>query len=194
MKTYVLNRDWAPFSKGDSFKGDGERDKLYALANNDAVLAKVPDGYLDEQGESCIWRPGEYETYYLVDDSGMVDANNFHQHDAVDNGRLRIGNCFKTLKEAKAMCNWIKARQNIINSGAKFINTIDVDSSQSYYGVYYTIDRGDLVIEDAYIGENTVGDKRLYFDDRQLADKSVREHRDDWLVYLGVNEKSGEEE
>jgi hypothetical protein len=88
---------------------------------------------------------------------------------------------------------WIKARQNLIKSGARFINALDVDSSQSYYSVYYTIDRGDLVIEDAYIGENTVGDKRLYFDDRQLADKSIREHKDDWLVYLGVKEKSGEE-
>ena len=48
------------------------------------------------------------------------------------------------------------------------------------------------MIEDAYVGENTVSDKRLYFDDRQLADRSIKERKDDWLTYLGVK-KDGDD-
>lgn len=61
MKTYVLNRDWAPFSKGELFKdycGNG----LYNLNSNEDVLVKIPDEYLDEQNH--VWRPKDDEMYF----------------------------------------------------------------------------------------------------------------------------------
>ena len=193
MTIYKLKKDWSAFKAGEKFKlaayNDGD---LYQLidGSDNYVLAKIPTDLLNEVDNGGYWKPKARERYYFIDDGGAIDSEAFDPDMIYDNDRLLVGNCFRIKEDARAMVAWIKARQSLIESGARFINTIDVDSSQSYYAIYYTIDRGGLVIEDAYIGENTVGDKRLYFDDRQLADKSIKEHRDDWLTYLGVKEKS----
>ena len=197
MIIYKLNEDWSSFKAGDKFTAS-TYGNLYQLVNDDGkladgklVLAKIQPDLLTVVDSSHTWRPNEDGAYHYIDGDGAVLNEEYYiEDDHTDKGRLAIGNCFKTREDAQAMATWLRARQRLIESGARFINTIDVDSSQSYYTIYYTIDRGDLVIEDAYIGENTVGDKRLYFDDRQLADKSIKEHRDDWLTYLGVKEKN----
>ena len=194
MIIYELKEDWSSFKAGDKFT-TSSYGNLYQLVNDDGefVLAKIPTDLLDEVGDGGYWKPIDGEMFYYIDEDGDVSHDIFDPTaSALDMAKLSLGNCFKTEKDAQAVVDWLEARHNLIESGARFINTIDVDSSQSYYSVYYTIDRSDLVIEDAYVGENTVGDKRLYFDDRQLADKSIKEHEDDWLVYLGVKEKAGD--
>jgi hypothetical protein len=196
MTIYKLKEDWSSFKAGEKFTASSYGN-LYQLVNDDdkLVLAKIPTDLLGEVDDGGYWKPKDGDVFCYIDECGDVLHDVFNSTvSEVDKAKLSLGNCFKTAQEANSMCDWLKARQNLINSGARFINTIDVDSSQSYYSVYYAIDRGDLVIGNAYVGENTVGDKRLYFDDRQLADKSIKEHKDDWLVYLGVKEKSGEEE
>jgi hypothetical protein len=195
MIVYKLKKDWSSFKAGDKFTASSYGN-LYQLVNDDNkfVLAKIQPDLLTVVGSSHTWRPSEVGSYHYIDSDGIVLNEEYYiEDDHTDKGRLAIGNCFKTAKEANNMRDWLKARQNLINSGARFINTIDVVFSQSYYNVYYAIDRGNLVIEDAYVGENTVGDKRLYFNDRQLADRSIKDHRDDWLTYLGVKEKSDED-
>jgi hypothetical protein len=184
---YKLKVAWSSFRAGDKFTASGY-DDLYKLVNDDGklVLAEIPADLLDNISGD-YWKLKEDEKYYYIDEDGDVFSGIFSRF---SRGPVKLGNYFRTEEEAQAMATWLKARQRLIESGARFVNTIDVDSSQSYYTIYYTINRGDLVIEDAYIGENTVGDKRLYFDDRQLADKSIKEHREDWLTYLGVKEKS----
>lgn len=188
MKYYRLNKDWEPFEEGAVFVKAKDGGDMYTLKINTGVLAKIQPDLLDEVDGGGYWKPKAHEYYYFVDDAGTIDSDIFDPDTIYDCGRLSIGNCFRVRGDVKAMIAWLKAKQQLIESGARFINTIDVDSSQSYYSVYYAIDRGDLVIEDAYVGENTVGDKGLYFDDRQLADKSIKEHKDDWLIYLGVKE------
>lgn len=198
MTTYRLNENWSSFEVGDKFKlsdyGNGD---LYQLIDNsdNYVLARIPTDLLDEVGDSGgYWRPKRSDPYYYISNNVAIFGNTFDPVvDRADDNRLSIGNCFKTEKDAQAVVDWLRARQRLIDSGARFINTMGVDSSQGYYTIYYTIDRGDLVIEDAYIGENTVGDKKLYFDDRQLAYKSINEHRSAWLTYLGVKEKNDED-
>ena len=194
MIIYKLKEDWSSFKAGEKFTASSYGN-LYQLVNDDGkladgklVLAKIQPDLLTVVDSGRVWRPNEDGAYHYIDSDGMVLNEEYYiENDHTDKGRLAIGNCFKTAQEANNMRDWLKARQNLINSGARFINTIDVISSQSYYSVYYTIDCGDLVIEDdAYVGENTVGDKRLYFDNRQLADRSIKERRDDWLTYLGV--------
>lgn len=57
MKTYILNRDWAPFSEGELFKKGDDGCALYALVSNEAVSVKIPEEYLDER--RYVWRPNE---------------------------------------------------------------------------------------------------------------------------------------
>ena len=191
MKTYVLNRDWAPFSKGDLFKGDGADDKLYTLASNNTVLVKIPDGYLDEYGQHYAWHPDNDEPYYFLTDTAEIGEELFSAKDVTHEDRLAICNCFKTLKEAEDMRKWLYARRDLIRSGAKFVNKADGSLPSVRYSkrankleVYYPICH-----DDDYLYH-----KMLCFIGASIAERSIERCKDDWLVYLGVKEKSGEEE
>jgi hypothetical protein len=91
MRTYVLNRDWAPFSKGELFK-DYRGNGLYNLNSNEDVLVKIPDEYLDEQNH--VWRPKDDEMYFYIDADEVMDEDYFSEYDHCDIGRLATGNCF----------------------------------------------------------------------------------------------------
>lgn len=183
MKTYVLNRDWTMFSKGELFEKADDGCGLCTLISNEDILARIPDEYLDEQ--SHAWRPSHNEMYYYIDDDTTVEVEDFYDGDADDEGRIAIGNYFKTDEEGGHMRDWLEARQMLINSGAKFTNKTD----RTYYSVRYN--KTDNVL-DVYrhISRNDlyVGAKVLCFTDNQLAEDSIEKHKDNWLVYLGVKE------
>lgn len=134
MKTYALNRDWTMFSKGELFKKNDDGCTIYTPISNEDILARIPDEYLDEK--SHTWRPNEDGAYHYIDNDGTVLNEEYYiNDDHTDKGRLAIGNCFKTAQEANSMRDWLKARQNIIDGGAKFTNSIDV--TEPRYGVWY---------------------------------------------------------
>lgn len=182
-KTYVLNRDWVPFSKGELFKdycGNG----LYNLNGNEDVLVKIPDEYLDEQNH--VWRPKNDEMYFYIDADEVMDEDYFSEYDHYDTGRLATGNCFKTNEEAKNMRDWLKVRQNLINSGAQFTN----DINKTYYSVWYCKPTNKLEAYRSSSGhDDYIREKLLCFDSEQLAEDSIEHHKDDWLIYLDVKEK-----
>lgn len=196
MKTYRLNENWSSFSVGDRFKlstrGNGD---LFQLINNsgDYVLAKIPADLLDEVDDyDGCWKPDNNETYYYCDEDGEVFSSEFYDGYAPHIPRYLLGNCFKTKKDAQAMVGWLRARQRLIESGARFINSRDVDADRECFIVYFDVSGEKLTIEDILLNEHSAYQKRLYFNDRQLAQKSIEEHKDDWLTYLGVKEKNDE--
>ena len=193
MKTYVLNRDWTMFSKGELFKKVDDGCVLYALISNEDILARIPDEYLDEQNH--VWRPKDDEMYFYIDADEVMDEDYFSEYDHCDIGRLATGNCFKTKEEAKNMRDWLKARQRLIDGGAEFMNGVGVDSEDiAYYGVAFDKTRGILhTIKCFNIGDD-VFEKKLYFLTEDDAEKSIRDYRDDWLTYLDVKEKVGDDQ
>lgn len=184
MKNYKLNRDWTPFSIGELFKKGDDGCALYTLASNEDILVKIPDEYLDELGYA--WRPKDDEMYFYIDADEVMGENCFSEYDHCDMGRLATGNCFKTNKEAKNMRDWLKARQNLINSGAQFIN----DVNKTYYSVWYCKPTNKLETYRSGSGyDDYIREKLLCFDSEQLAEDSIEHHKDDWLIYLDVKEK-----
>jgi len=191
MKYYRLNKDWQPFDEGAEFVKAEDGGDMYALKINTGVLAKIPKDLLDEIDDSGgYWRPAAYEYYYSMDDEGFVGRASFCPGVGYDNNRLALGNCFKTKEDAQAMVGWLRARQRLIESGAKFINSRDVDADRECFIVYFDVSGEKLTIEDILLNEHSAYQKRLYFNDRQLAQKSIEEYKDDWLTYLGVKENS----
>lgn len=193
MKYYRLNKDWEPFKEGDKFKYDDERDGQCTLVSNDAVSACIPSDYLDEL-PGLSWEPKDGENYYHMNDSGNSRINTYYESSDYDRNRRSIGNFFKTREDAEAAIAWLKARQRLIESGARFINSRDAGTDRECFIVYFDVSGEKLTIEDILLNEHSVYQKRLYFDDRQLADRSIKEHRNDWLTYLGVNEKEKDNE
>ena len=191
MKYYRLNKDWEPFDEGTEFVKAEDGGDMYTLKTNTDVLAKIPTDLLDEVGDSGgYWRPAAYEHYYSMDDEGFVSRASFCPGVDYDNNRLALGNCFKTKEDAQAMAGWLRARQRLIESGARFINSRDVGADRKCFIVYFDVSGEKLTIEDILLNEHSVYQKRLYFDNERLAQKSVKEYKDDWLTYLGVKEKN----
>lgn len=69
----------------------------------DKVLLKV------KKPEKFI--PKESEKYYFYTDWGNIEKDYYYPNDGADEWRLKIGNCFKTEKEAKPY------RQKLIDLG-----------------------------------------------------------------------------
>jgi hypothetical protein len=84
------------------------------------------------------------------------------------------------------MRDWLKARQNLINSGAQFTN----DINKTYYSVWYCKPTNKLEAYRSSSGyDDCIREKLLCFDSEQLAEDSIEHHEDDWLIYLDVKEK-----
>lgn len=188
MKTYRLNRDWAPFDKGAEFICDD--DGIYMLKVNDKVMAEVPVDLLEVVANKR-WRPERGDDYCFTFSDGYIGTATFYPNDDNDNGRLSMGNCFRTREEALSMVKWLKARQRLIDSGAEFMNDVGVDDEDvAHYGVAFDKIRGELHTIKCYSIGDDVFEKRLYFLDEDVAEKSIEDYRDDWLTYLGVKEES----
>ena len=193
MKYYRLNKDWQPFDEGDEFIKAEDGGDMYTLKINTGVLAKIPKDLLDEIGDSGgYWRSAAYGHYYSMDDEGFVGRASFCPSVDYDNNRLALGNCFKTKEDAQAMVGWLRARQRLIESGARFINSRDINASENCFNVYFSVNEGKLMVNNVFLGKNVVFSRELCFNDKQLAERSIEEHKDDWLTYLGVKEKNDE--
>lgn len=192
MSIYRLKDDWGPFGRETEFV-DGEGG-IYVLRTNHSVLAKIPTDLLNEINDSDYWKPMNGEKFYYIDEDGDVFDSVFGPGESpLDMDVYLLGNCFRTREDAQAVVDWLRARQRLIKSGARFINSRDADADREYFIVYFDVSGEKLTIEDILLNEHSVYQKSLYFDDRQLADKSIKEHRDDWLTYLGVKEKNDED-
>lgn len=186
MKTYRLKDVFGPFDRGAEFI-DG-KDGLLISIDSPSVMAKIPTDLLNEVGDGVYWKPIDGELFYYIDEDGDVSHDIFDPTtSALDMAKLSLGNCFKTEKDAQAVVDWLEARQNIIKSGARFINSSDptVNDSRRFYTVYLTMNDTKLRVDDAYFSKDVVRNKVMCFDDRGKALKSIEEYRDDWLTYLG---------
>lgn len=191
MTIYELKKDWSSFKAGEKFTAS-DYDGLYKLVNDDGklVLAKIQPDLLTVVDGCYAWRPNEDGAYHYIDNDGTVLNEEYYiNDDHTDKGRLAIGNCFKTAQEANSMCDWLKARQNIIDGGAKFANNIDV--TEPRYGVWYhRFDERLGVYCRVSSSSDWLCDKGLCFDSEQMALDSIKHHKEDWLTYLGVKDGS----
>ena len=194
MKYYRLNKDWEPFDEGDEFIKAEDGDGMYTLKTNAGVLAKIPTDLLDEVDDGGYWKPESDETYYYMDEDGDIYSSEFDRTRAYCLKNLSLGDCFRTEDDTQAVVDWLKARQRLIESGARFINSQNIDADGNYSSVYFDVSEKELTLNNVFLSKRTVFDKKLYFDDEQLARKSVKEHKYDWLTYLGVKEKNDDQD
>lgn len=184
MTVCRLKEDWEPFDKGAEFTYDD--DGIYILKANDKVMAEIPADLLEIVCNKR-WKPDNKDVYYHLCSDGSVGSAMFYHGCDSSEGALALGNCFETKEEALSMARWLYARQRLIDSGAEFINTVDVDDEDiPYYGVAFDKTSGKLHTTKCYSVGNDVFDKRLYFLNEDVAEKSIRDYRSDWLTYLGV--------
>ena len=192
MKRYKLKKDTPAFKAGTEcyIEEAGNmvpcRGISYTIVHKDQ-LEKNPNiltDWFEEIKESTRWKPEMSHDYYYVSGDGHVYNNYWDDSQFVDNGRFEIGNCFQTREEAERVVEYLKALA-VVRGDA----TSKFTKGRSNWYVYYDTNLNSLVssISCSTLDNGIFG--LPYFATREDAQKSIEQHRNEWLTILGVKEE-----
>lgn len=192
MKKYKLVKDLPTFNAGDVFylneagslihEGDG------VAAYSWATIDKFPNiltDWFEEVNESTRWKPEMDQKYYCFGSNGFVYSDTWANGSAVDNGRFEIGNCFQTEEEAERVAEYLKALAVVRGyATGKFVR-----GTSNWY-VYYDVHCKRLgVSSDYYCNKNGIFGLP-YFATEEDAERSIEQHRNEWLTIFDVKERN----
>lgn len=194
MKRYKLIKDLPTFNIGDKFvlkEGIGLQHIIEgcdgAIVYTDATLEKFPNiltDWFEEIKESTRWKPEISHDYYYISGDGHVYNNSWDDSRFVDNGRFEIGNCFQTEEETERVKEYLKALA-VVRGDA---TTKFVKGDRNWY-VYYGTDMNSLR---PWFNINDIRNGIFglpYFATREDAQRSIEQHKNEWLVIFGVKEE-----
>lgn len=189
MKKYRLLKDLPTFKAGDVFVAVEEGNLVH---ENDNVVAyswhtldKFPNiltDWFEEINESNRWKPERGQKYYCIDADGQITDVAWYD-DGFDQVRFEIGNCFQTKEEAERVVEYLKALA-VVRGDA---TTKFVEDESNYY-VYYNVESNSLCIGCSWscIKNGVFG--LPYFATQEDAQRSIKEHKNEWLTIFGVEE------
>lgn len=195
MKRYKLKRDLPTFKAGDIFylSDTGnlfDRNFLHAKSSDIVYsfkeIEKFPNiltEWFEEIKEPIRWKPEDKETYYYVGNTGDVYNSNWNYF-TIDQGRFDIGNCFQTEEEAEQVAEYLKA-----------LSTVRGDETSKFtkgcknWRVYYDSVYKYLAIESNFSDINNGIFGLPYFATEEDAQRSIKQHRNEWLTIFGVKEE-----
>lgn len=125
------------------------------------------------------WGPGEMENYWGIDGCGEVYCFTNHYQGITDN-HFAIGNCFRTKEEAEAHLKWLKA------VAVLRVDTADqhVLKEASYAGVTVCYSNSTKTLVARILDSSQYSP--FMFGSISAANRSINEHRDEWLTFLEV--------
>ena len=191
MKRYKLKRDLPTFKAGEIFylsdAGNLLRESDNVPAYSWSTIDKFPNiltDWFEEVKEPTRWKPEKFQNYYHVGGDGFVYSDTWANGSAVDNGRFEIGNCFKTEEEAGRSAEYLKALAVVRGDATgKFVR-----GTSNWY-VYYDVHCKRLgVSSDYYCNKNGIFGLP-YFATEEDAERSIEQHKDEWLTIFGIKEE-----
>ena len=191
MKRYKLKKDTPAFKAGTEcyIEEAGNmvpcRGISYTIVHKDQ-LEKNPNilaEWFEEIKEQTRWKPEEDQKYYFLDSNGYV-YNNIWACDSIDCNRSDIGNCFQTKEEAERVVEYLKALATVRGDA-----TVKFTKGKNNFYVVYDAAYNCLVVKDkSYYIENGIFGLP-YFATEEDAQRSIEQHRNEWLTIFGVEEK-----
>ena len=192
MKRYKLKKDTPAFKAGTEcyIEEAGNmvpcRGISYTIVHKDQ-LEKNPNiltDWFEEINESIRWKPEMGQTYYHVGGDSRVYDDTWVNDSAVDNGRFEIGNCFKTEEEAKRVIEYLKALAVVREDATKKF----VKGERNWYVYYDTVYNWlDVVSSFSDIKNGIFG--LPYFATEEDAQRSIEQHKNEWLTIFGIKEE-----
>lgn len=190
MKRYKLKRELPTFKAGDRFvlidSGSLIHESDGVVAYSWTTLDKFPNiltDWFEEVDESTRWRPEADQKYYFSDNDGSVGYNRW-DGDHIDRNRFEIGNCFETKEEPERVVEYLKALA-VVRGDA---TTKFTKGDRNWY-VYYGTDMNSLRPW-FNINDNRNGVFGLpYFATREDAQRSIEQHKNEWLTIFGIKEE-----
>lgn len=192
MKRYKLKRDTPAFKAGTEcyIEEAGNmvpcRGISYTIVHKDQ-LENNPDiltDWFEEIKESTRWKPEENQKYYYVSSSSIVLNDVWYDSSVVDNGRFEIGNCFQTEEEAERVKEYLKALAVVRGDATSEFVKYNDNWFIGYDPEHKSID----AFCNAYTARNGIFGLP-YFATREDAQRSIEQHRNEWLTIFGVKEE-----
>ena len=192
MKRYKLKKDLPTFKAGEIFylsdTGNLLRESDNVPAYSWSTIDKFPNiltDWFEEINESTRWKPENGETYYRVGSDGRIYDDYWDDSlNITDSERLDIGNCFKTDEEAERVAEYLKALA-IVRGDA---TTKFVKGKRNWYVYYDAVYKWlDIVSNFSDIKNGIFG--LPYFATEEDAQRSIEQHKNEWLTIFGVKEE-----
>ena len=192
MKRYKLKKDTPAFKAGTEcyIEEAGNmvpcRGISYTIVHKDQLEnnPNILTDWFDEIKESTRWEPEKFQKYYYVGGDSFVYDDGWANGSAIDNGRFEIGNCFQTKEEAEQVVEYLKALAVVRGDAtSKFVK-----GKRNWYVVYDAAYNYLVVKDKSYYTENGIFGLP-YFDTEEDAERSIEQHRHEWLTIFGVKEE-----
>ena len=191
MKRYKLKKDTPAFKAGTEcyIEEAGNmvpcRGISYTIVHKDQ-LEKNPNiltDWFEEIEEQTRWKPEADQEYYCVNSVGSVTYDEWIDWDA-DHDRFEIGNCFQTKEEAEQVVEYLKAL-SVVRGDA----TSKFTKGEDNWRVYYSASTDCLYPDyDCFSIDNGVFGLP-YFATEEDAERSIEQHKNEWLTIFGVKEE-----
>ena len=190
MKRYKLKRDIPAFKAGEIFRlsdaGNLFRESDNVPAYGWTILNKFPNiltDWFEEIKEATRWKPEMHQVYRYINTDSSVSGSTWTD-DYFDDGRFEIGNCFQTEEEAEKVVEYLKALA-VVRGDA----TSKFTKDRINWYVYYDTNLNSLMssISCSMLDNGIFG--LPYFATREDAQKSIEQHKKEWLTIFGVKEE-----
>lgn len=191
MKRYKLKRDLPTFKAGEIFylsdSGNLLRESDNVPAYSWSTIDKFPNiltDWFEEIKEPTRWKPKKNHIYYCIIGDSYVAEDVWHGGQCVDDDRFEIGNCFQTKEEAEQVIEYLKAlavvRGDVTSKFARDRN--------NFY-VYYDIISNHLAVGVSFYDLENGIFGLPYFATTKDAQRSIEQHKNEWLTIFGIKEE-----
>lgn len=204
MRLYKLLKDLPTFKAGqlayisktgNLIAGTPENQKttetgLIIMIYHETTLKKFPniltewfEEIKEESTDSIHWKPKHGAEYFWIDECGSILPGTFYRDSLYDQQRLTFGNVYRTEKEAEKASERRLAEVRLRRT-SNFKPDWNNDN-QNKWTVYYNHNDKELLIEaTAFLQYPSA----IYFDTYDSIEKSIKENKQDWLIYFGIEE------
>ena len=136
---------------------------------------------IKEPTDSIHWKPKHGDEYFWIDECGSILPGTFYRDSLYDQQRLTFGNVYRTEKEAE------KARDRRL-AKVRLQRTSnfkpDFENGNGGWVVFYSyVDKELHSMRDSC----TDSGELVRYETEEEAKRSIRENREDWLIYFGID-------
>lgn len=202
MKRYKLLKDLPTFKAGqlayisktgNLIAGTPENQEttetgLIIMIYHETTLKKFPNiltewfEEIEEPTDSIHWKPQRGDKIWYLDENGNTNFTYFDEDDSYHLSRFEFGNTYRTSGE----CELARERK-LAEVRLRQTSTFEPDFEDSRGGwvVYYNYKDKELYSYDTDYDDSG---EIIRYATEEDSRKSIKENREDWLVYLGIKE------
>lgn len=198
MKRYKLLKDLPTFKAGDLFyiseygalvHDGGDPDGYNVMAYAQPTLKKFPNiltewfEEIKRPTDSIRWKPKHDEKIWYLDENGDTHFTYFDKDNPYHLRRIEFGNTYRTSGECE------KARERkLAKVRLQRTSTFEPDfkDDKAGWAIYYNHRRQELWCDETLWYD---AGEPVRYETEEEAERSIKENRDDWLTYFGIEEE-----